>query len=376
MSSFGDFAVSLPSDTMSFSVTGMLPVGLVDTRHLLVLADDVAPDEVEALALSLDAHAGWVGASRLQLSPGAELHGPWSLDAQMRAMLDLPEWATQVMLLDCAPQRSGPLPPELVGADPLADAFPQRQPAGDELLALQRLQAIARRLAGGLRLVADPPEGQKKPMVTLVVPDPMSSVGLTVFSPVWLSPDGAVAALSPVAPGVRPHLDAIQVRGATGLAALSSQQLESLVERFGAEVLDEAWRTAERSRQERGREDDRVAAAGQTIDEIRTGYGVVAPVDVENQREDWGRLEVRVQGAEHLPLCIRGEEWARDGVVMYSLAWIPRDPADAFALVLSRSRRRERTAARERVEAMAAALVRAVGGVAVDDDGFLVALEG
>ena len=60
---------------------------------------------------------------------------------------------------------------------------------------------------------------------------------------------------------------------------------------------------------------------------------------------------------------------------MYSLAWIPRDPADAFALVLSRSRRRERTAARERVEAMAAALVRAVGGVAVDDDGFLVALE-
>ncbi|WP_366180907.1 hypothetical protein ABXS69_01790 [Actinomyces timonensis] len=54
----------------------MLPVGLVDSRHLLVLADDVVVEEVEALALSLDERAGWVGASRLQLLPGRRAPRP------------------------------------------------------------------------------------------------------------------------------------------------------------------------------------------------------------------------------------------------------------------------------------------------------------
>ena len=45
-----DLAISLPTDTSTFSAVGMLPVGRLDDCHALVLADDVAPEEVEAHA--------------------------------------------------------------------------------------------------------------------------------------------------------------------------------------------------------------------------------------------------------------------------------------------------------------------------------------
>ena len=45
-----DLAISLPTDTSTFSAVGMLPVGRLDDCHALILADDVAPEEVEALA--------------------------------------------------------------------------------------------------------------------------------------------------------------------------------------------------------------------------------------------------------------------------------------------------------------------------------------
>ena len=39
----------------------------------------------------------------LQLSPGVELQGPWPVDADLRRFMDLPEWASQIMILECEP---------------------------------------------------------------------------------------------------------------------------------------------------------------------------------------------------------------------------------------------------------------------------------
>ena len=106
-----DFAISLSTDTSTFSAVGMLPVGRLDDCHALILADDVAPEEVEALAMSQDAQAGWVGASRLQLSPGVELQGPWPVDADLRRLMHLPDWANQMHPVEnggCGAQRWGP----------------------------------------------------------------------------------------------------------------------------------------------------------------------------------------------------------------------------------------------------------------------------
>ncbi|PHP53174.1 hypothetical protein BW737_004560 [Actinomyces ruminis] len=365
-----DLAITLPDAALS--AVGSFPVGRADTQHLLLLADDVTVDEVEALALSLDEHAGWVGASRLQVAPGAELQGPWRVDDELRRVLELPDWVCQLMVLDCPPQRAGALPRELAGVDPLTDAFPSAQPTGTELLALTRLRAIARRLAGGIRLAGDPaaPGGRTTPV--LVVPDPERSTTLTVYSPVWIVPDGVVALADPVAPGARVLLQPESAQGPTGLAAIPPEELSRLVKTLGEDVLDAAWRAAEQRRHEQAEEEARALAAGTPVEELRDGYGVVA--DVEETHPDWGGMEIRVQAAEAVPLAVRGESWARGGVIAYQVVWVPLDPADAHREYPPAEVRRARDAAGALIEKVAAALLAGAGGVVVDDDGFLVAL--
>jgi len=368
----GDLALSLPSETGTFSAVGALPVGRVDTRHLLVLGEDITADEVEALALSQDLHSGWVGASRLQLLPGAELQGPWKLDAELRNLFDLPPWAAQIMLLECEPVRSGPLPAALTGIDALSDAFPLAQPTGTELIALTRLRAIARRLAGALRLAGDPEVRGGKPRPVLLTPDPETSISLTVYAPVWIAPDAAATLVGSVAPGARLRMDAMSIFGPGGLEAVGQEALERLVETIGEDVLDEAWRRAEKQRREVGQLEDRALASGETIEEMRDGYAVVADVDPDSSGK--GTIEVRVLGTDEMPLAVRGESWASGGVVSYGVVWLPRDPADVHSESISRVGRRARTAARECIERIAQVIATAAHGAAVDDDGFLVAL--
>ncbi|WP_257504869.1 hypothetical protein [Actinomyces sp. 594] len=363
-----DLATTLPSAALS--TVGSFPVGRADAQHLLLLADDVTVDEVEALALSLDENAGWVGASRLQVAPGAELQGPWDTDADLRGVLELPEWVAQVMILDCPPQRDGALPAALAGIDPLTDAFPLAQPAGAELLALTRLRAMARRLAGGLRLAGDPQDAGGRTVPVLVVPDPELSTTLTVYSPVWITPDGAVSVAAPIAPGARLLLHAEPTAGPTGLAAIPHEELVRLSETIGEDVLDAAWQAAERRRHEQAEEEARARAAGAPVEELRDGYGVVA--EVAHAHPEWGGIEIRVQAAEEVPLAVRGEAWSRDGVIAYQIVWTPLDPADAHREDPPDGVRQARAAARVLIEDVAAALLAAAGGVVVDDDGFLV----
>ncbi|WP_127841389.1 hypothetical protein [Actinomyces wuliandei] len=369
MSDPTDLAASLPTDTGSFSAGSMLPVGRLDTHHVLLLADDVTPDEVEALALSQDVQAGWVGVSSLQLFPGVTLQGPWEVDAEMRGLLEAPEWTTQLMILDCPRTRAGAQPKELAGLDPLSDAFPAAQPTGVELEALSRLRSIARRLAGALRLVPGAPNGDQP---VIVEPSPEVSASLTVYAPVWMGPEDLSALLGEVAPGMSPALTASHPTGAIGLDAVDPDKLERLVERIGADVFEEAWRSSERARAQAEAEEARAAASGGYIEEVRDRYAVVAPVDPE--REGWGQIEVQVGATDGLPLAVRGERWARGAVLSYDLRWKPVDETEAYLEVVSRARRRERQAARDLVEELATVLVGAVSGVAVDDDGFLVSL--
>ncbi|MDU5427380.1 hypothetical protein [Actinomyces urogenitalis] len=384
-----DLSVSLPTDTLTFSVAGMLPVGRLEERHALILADDVSAEEVEALAVSQDAQAGWVGASRLQLLPGVELQGPWPLDGELRALMGLPEWAASLMILECEPERRGALPPELAGTDPVADAFPVAQPAGTELVALTRLQAIARRLAGALLLRADAPAGSaggagadgasargagagSQSMSVLVQPDPDANVNLDVYAPVWLTPDACQAVLAGVLPGARSQLDPRLPEGLTGLAAIPQAELDRLTELLGADLLDQAW-TAAREREEAAAALAAEAAqAGRTLEEVRTGYAVVAPVD--EARPGWGHVEVQVEAAEYLPLAVAGEPWAVHGVVVHQIVWRPLELADRDPARLTRTRRGERAEAAALIEAAARALVEATGGRALDEDGFLVSL--
>lgn len=362
-------AVSLP--TLATAATARaLPVQRLAERHALVLADDVASDEVEALAVSLDEHAGWVGASRLQLTPGAELYGPWAISEPGRQALGLPSWAASLMILECQPTRSGRLPHALAGTDPWAGAFPVAQPAGIELVALTYLRAIARRLAGALLLAADapgpgaPPDSGPTSSVrpVLLEPDPKETVDLTVYAPVWLTPDACQAVLEPVGGTSR-----LQVVTEPAQPSLASQaDLERLERNLGGDVLEAAWRQAR----------ERDTGQDQVSQQVLTGYAIDLPVRRQDGtvRHGWGHLEVRVAPADWLPLAVRGQQWAGNGAVTYELVWVPEDPQVRSATSLTRSQRAEREQAGELIEAAAAAVAATTAGLVVDASGFLVNL--
>ena len=108
------------------------------------------------------------------------------------------------------------------------------------------------------------------------------------------------------------------------------------------------------------------------VEEIRDGYAITGPVDAS--RRDWGFVEVRVGGAELLPLAVKGAKWAGDGAAVYSAIWQPVNAADRDPKRMTPDRRQERERATGLIERIAVLLAQASGGVPVDEDGFLVAL--
>jgi hypothetical protein len=174
--------------------------GLADSHHLLLLAEDVDAEELEALAVSRSEEAGWAAPDQLQLQPGVVLTGPWGVDDGLRTAYDLPAWAAQAYVLYSPVQRGGPLPAGLRGVDPVLDAFPNGVPEGVESDAIGHLRAMGRRLRGALRLAGSG---------AVVVPDPDAAIDLTVLAPVWLEHDACLEVLRPVLPALRSALDDI-----------------------------------------------------------------------------------------------------------------------------------------------------------------------
>ncbi|WP_194949872.1 hypothetical protein [Actinomyces trachealis] len=351
-----DPALALPMDLGAPSMSDGFPAGMMADHHLLLLADDVTADEVEALTLSMDLHSGWVSAGRLQLAPGACLLGPWQIPDGTHQAIGLPVWVSQVMVLDCPPERSGPLPQCMLGHDPLMDCFPQAQPTGLELLALRRLRDIARRLAGGIRVA---PGGQ------VVTPDPERSTMLAVYSPVWLTPEAAEVLLSRFSPGVAMGVH-VAAESREQIAAQTAQvdfsSLAGVVSRIEMEAAQAKVR------------EDALRSANEAAEAELDGFSIVVPVD--RSRSGWGTVDLRVRGVTQLPLAVLGESWAGgEGAICYTLTWQPVEPGEAFAEALPVGRAEERQAARVLIERLASAVYGAVGGVTVDDCGFLVSLE-
>lgn len=93
-------------------------------HHLLLLADEVDPLEIEALALSIWDEARWEGAGQLHLVGEARLVGPWSIDTTLRKTLKTPASLTNVWVLECPKSRRNPVDPQLAVLDEWASVFP------------------------------------------------------------------------------------------------------------------------------------------------------------------------------------------------------------------------------------------------------------
>ncbi|WP_022917821.1 hypothetical protein [Ruania albidiflava] len=325
----------MPADLTS------LDTGLARSRHLLAVADDVAAEEVEALALSRYPAAVRSEPDVLTLASGVHLSGPFSLDGGAHRELGLPGWVAGIYLLTAPPQRGGPVPAELATTGGLLAAFADAEVVGTEREALELLLAMGRRLGALVRTSTG----------HLIEAEEWAGVDLTVHAPVWLYPDALVHVLRPVLPGVQALTDTQPAEGpvppATGRP-------------HGVPELDDgerAWLHAEA---------DAYDAHALAQPEVLEAYGALW------RYPSGGVITVAVSAADALPAVLAGLDWAGEGVMAYELRWHPADDQQWQRDPVPAALRSECADARERIEAAARAVLTAAGGQATDDDGFLV----
>lgn len=319
-------------------------------HHLLLLSDEVEPDELEALAISVWEGAGWAGPGMLRLGGGAALQGPWRIDAATRGRLGTAADLPQAWVLLCTPQRGTAPKPDLLEVDEWAQAFPLGMPVGIEFKVLLTLRRMARRLAGTVRVAGT---GH------LFAPDPDSAVNLAIYSPRWLSPEQTLDLLhgefpeaidSRDVPPARETERRLSPREVERVAAVS-RDLEPLPEEI-VRAIAEARRKA--------------AESPQVVD----GYAIMAPAG--NRSE----FMLEVHRVPRPPQALRWESWTKGVIVEYTLRWMPAGGMETPVTGLTRTARLERLRSTASIERAAALVVGAVGGAVIDEDGFLVALDG
>lgn len=329
--------------------------------HILAVPKEVTPEEVEALVKSLWDVPGWEASGKLRLTAEAYITGPWRLRPATITTLNLPLWTAYGYLVSVPALRTAnPMPDELVGRDPLMDAFPDGTPTGVELEVLDNLRKIARRLAGLLRVSTG----------VVIVPDPDSAVNLRVLSPVWLDPAACLAVVQRAFPEARSLLDSVPPTGPKPRrGARPTPRAETPEERMefdraglreaaiaGMDPGERAWLHAEA---------EAFDQAALEMPQILDSYAIGV------EAGQYSQVHVVVFGETAIPLAVGS---APDGLICYDIRWMPRDLAMAQHPKLPRSQRLERLAAIDVIEKIARVIHQEVGGFALDQDNFLITL--
>lgn len=324
--------------------------------QLLLLPADVEVSEVEALAVSLWEEAGWLAPGQMQLLPGVKLVGPWRLGEAGRKALGLPTYMALGFEVEVSsPRRSRALPDELRGVNRLADAFSAGSPLGNELVALEGLVAICRRLGAWLR-VAPGQAGPSTP-ATLIAPEADSAVNLSLYAPGWLASKNLIQMLTPLLGQVSDHYAGPVKTRAPRQEYQATRQLDQyLLNELGAAELARLAAEAQAFDQ-----NSLQLLAGQETE--YAPYALYASVGHSSQ------LMLSVQAVTSVPQALRWEPWAKDTCVNYQLIWL--DSPEGTGR-LTRAQRQERLRVINRFELVARALTQVVGGEVLDQDGFLL----
>lgn len=302
---------------------------------------------------------------RAKLSRHSALAGPIPVDAQLASALGLPDWADKVVVLFSPRDREGAPPPDwFKDADGRWTLFPKGLPERQEGRNLDMAIAIARRLQTGLRLADEP--GLDSPRILL--PDYGLAHDLTVYASYWLGPEVLLERIRAVEPGAQyPEAVTAGTTGSDGVNVLE-QADPPVLDGYAIEIP--------------------LRLDGQDAGEIELGvyveeYPPPLLVDLTEQaRADAARASGGAAGAH------RGAENGEDptsedsgsaadedrspAFVGYQLRWIDPD----FGAVGDRADpafQQQRSFASQRIDAVAAAVLRATDGVVFDSDGFLVA---
>lgn len=308
-----DVAAPLPVEVNRMEARGKLPPLGEQAHHLLVLPANVQPAQLEALAVNIWDSAGWTMPGKLHLVEGAYLEGPWDLTSKRRLKIDLPDDYELAWELHY-PATRGPAPSPELAHNKWARAFPDGMPTGTEMLVLDALWRIAKRLGGALRIAGS---GE------LMAPDPNESVNLRIYSPEYLPAELAWEALLPLfsPPAFEAGRLDVQIPPAVDAAEEPPYAL------FG---------------------DD--------------GAGI--------------RIMVAMRPEEVVPRALRWEPWTKQSFFCYDLQWVITPELHESLTQPTRAGRSKRRLAAGKIEEACVALAQHLHSRSViDEDGFLVAVD-
>lgn len=293
----------------------------VPAQHLLAVPDGVTPADISSLVLSRFPEASVLdGGARqvIEVLPGCAIDGPWAPPPE------LPDWVGALYRLVAPEQRGDAVPPELRGRGDILDAFPEGEPVAEERQLVELAMAIARRVGGAVRVAGE--AGR--------VLEPSGRPDLILYSEVWLHPEALVHVLADAFPGLTlQHDEGEPVLPPDAVTATSLLTDEG--ERRWLHAEAEAYDTA--------------ALAEPDVTE---SYGALTTIDDVV-------YSVAVEAALGVPIVLSGIDWS--GPILYELRCYPPGADDAPP-----------SDAVERIDTATRALLDAVGGHVVDDDGFLV----
>jgi hypothetical protein len=340
-------------------------------RHLLVLPEGVAPDEVEVLAASRFVSARWerpprvpsgrraTGAARgaapaaspgvLRLGRLSTLTGPYALEPGQVARWGLPTDVRVAWVVDCPRERA--TSPAFGGdRDGLRRAFGAEGPVREELRVVQWLVAVARRLGGALRVDGG----------VVLEPEMDAALDLAVLTNRWVEPGVVLAAARRV--DSRARLDAPAPRAGAAPRATPQETGAALVarDRVGAGVTD-----AEERR--------RLHAEGDAFDKHMRenpppseAFGLQIDLGVD------GIVVVEVAVEAEPPMVLAALDWAQGEVVGYQVRWAAPDVEELESERPSLPHRVARGRAARVVRSVAREVHAEVGGEVADLAGFLV----
>lgn len=326
--------------------------------HLLAVADDVQPEEIDILAGQIWSECTRLGPGLLELKTDAYLTGPWDLTPEAIVGLGLPSRLKYAYLAGVPALRGKPVPQWLQDRDPLWDAFREGGPEGLELEVLQGLRRMARRLAGALRFSTGP----------IIVPDPDSAVNLRVLSEIWLEPAACLQVVQralPIATVLmgneteqtqrRSGHNPVQLTTPEQRANYDPDGLRSRIQ-SGVSADERAWLHAEAEAYDE---------AAMSMPMMVDAYAIAADVTQKSA------VHVVVQGETALPPALGHTE---DGCVSYAISWIAPDITITEENKLKRAMRLDRLTVIDAIEAVARELSEATRGVIIDEDEFVVSL--
>ncbi|MEV7974068.1 hypothetical protein [Cellulomonas sp. NPDC089187] len=344
-------------------LTGWPEGSPVPGRHLLLLPDGVAPDEVEVLAISRFSAARWERPPRVpstrretgaQATPGvlrlgrlSTVTGPFAANPALVSRLGASADLVTAWPVDVPRERVDT--PALGGdRDGLRRAFGGQQPVREEGRVLRWLVDVARRLGGAIRTDTG----------VVLAPEMDAALDLTVFSDRWVEPDTVLAAARRIAPQAQADTPEVSPERLGTVAHTGRVLVERPDGGIGIDDPDERRRLHA--------EADAFDAWMVQNPPVAEGFGVLIDLGAD------GAVSVRAESEGDLPLVLHGLSWTAGEVVAYRVTWEPPELEELEAEHPSLVHRVARGRAAQVVRSIAREVQADVGGEVADMAGFLV----